>query len=187
MALDLLKADSVIVAPTDTVYGVMCRYDSPSAIRLLFEVKQRPQHKAIAILIGDSAQLQLVTQMPIPALAESLAASFWPGALTLVLPARAGLPDALTAGGSSVGVRMPDHDALRILMCRGGPLAATSANRSGGAETHTAEQALEQLGGLVPLILRERQFAALASVPGQHRRRPYRFTAQDSPARPHLR
>ena len=152
-ALGLLRADGVIVAPTDTVYGIMCQFDSPHAVQQLYRIKQRPQHKAIAILIGDRAQLSLVVQMPIPAIAESLAARFWPGPLTLIMPGRAELPHALTTGGATVGVRMPAHASLCELMRRSGPLAATSANRSGGAETHSAQQALAQLGGLVPLIL----------------------------------
>lgn len=152
-ALTLLRADGVIVAATDTVFGVMCRYDSELAVQELFRVKQRPRDKAIAILIGDREQLSLVAQVPIPPLAEELAARFWPGPLTLILPARDGLPDALTASGASVGVRMPNHAALCELMRASGPLAATSANLSGSAETHTAHQARDQLDGLVPLIL----------------------------------
>lgn len=163
-ALPWLRSDGVIIAPTDTVYGIMCRYDSARAIERLFEIKQRPRSKPIPILIGERAQLALVTRMPLPVDAEMLAQRFWPGPLTMVLPAREGLPEALTSGGSSVGIRMPDHPALCELMRRAGPLAATSANRSGQAETHTAQAASEQLRGLVPLILSD---DATASRPKQ--------------------
>jgi L-threonylcarbamoyladenylate synthase len=163
--LDLLRGQGVIVAPTDTVYGIMCRFDSAEAVERLYRIKQRPKDKAIPILIGDRAQLPLIARMPIPASANALAARFWPGPLTLVLPARDHLPPALTAGGSTVGVRMPNHPALCDLMRRSGPLAATSANLSGGAETHTAQQALEQLDGLVPLILSDDDTATRSHRP----------------------
>ena len=152
-ALDLLRKDGVIIAPTDTVYGIMCRYDSSLAVQRLYQIKQRPPHKPIPVLIGDRDQLPQVARIPLPTAAEALANRFWPGPLTLIFPARDNLPVALTAGGTTVGVRMPDHLALCDLIRRAGPLAATSANRSGHSETHTAQQALEQLDGLIPLIL----------------------------------
>lgn len=152
-ALDLLENGGVIVAPTDTVYGVMCRFDNLDAVRTLFAVKQRPLSKAIPVLIADLAHLRLITPTPLPPMARTLAQHFWPGPLTLVLPARHGLPDALTAGGKTVGVRMPDHDELRALMRLAGPLAATSANLSGDREACSAEEAQAYLDGLVPLIL----------------------------------
>ena len=135
----------MIAAPTDTVYGVMCRYDRPAAIESLFTIKKRSPDKAIPILIGDRAQLGLVAQEPITRAAEMLIERFWPGPLTLVLPARPELPFALTAGTTTVGVRMPAHAGLCALMRRSGPLAATSANLSGAAETHTAAEVARQL------------------------------------------
>lgn len=144
-ALDLLEKGAVIAAPTDTVYGVMCRYDRPAAIESLFAIKKRSPDKAIPILIGDRAQLGLVVQEPVTRAAEMLIERFWPGPLTLVLPARPELPFALTAGATTVGVRMPAHAGLCALMRRSGPLAATSANLSGAAETHTAAEVARQL------------------------------------------
>ena len=152
-ALDLLRDHAVIIAPTDTVYGIMCRYDSPQAVQRLFEVKQRPLNKAIPVLIGELDQLSLIAHTPLSPCAHALAERFWPGPLTLIVPARGGLPGALTAGGNTVGVRMPDHDGLRELMRVAGPLAATSANRSGEDEACSASQALDQLDGLASLIL----------------------------------
>ena len=163
--MELLRENRVLVAPTDTVYGVMCRYDSPTAIERLYSIKERPQHKAIPVLIGDFQQLPLVTAPPLSEAARILTERFWPGPLTLILAAHKGLPAELTAGKSTVGVRMPDHAALRDLMREIGPLAATSANRSGVAEASTAQQALEQLGGLVPLILRDDALANLPTIP----------------------
>jgi L-threonylcarbamoyladenylate synthase len=152
-ALRLLQNGSVIVVPTDTVYGVTCLYDKHEAIEQLFEVKQRPLHKAIPVLIGEQDQISRLVATPLSPTATLLAERFWPGPLTLILPARAKLSPALTAGGTTVGVRMPDHDTLRSLMQRAGPLAATSANRSGEPEACSAQEALDQLGNQIPLIL----------------------------------
>lgn len=155
LALDLLAAGEVIAAPTDTVYGVFCRPDDPAAIDRLYWTKARPPVKPIPILIGDIEQVEQVAQAPFSPLAAALMARFWPGALTVIVPALAHLPDNLTAGHASIGVRMPDHARLRAFLRRSGPLAATSANRSGGPNTHTAAQVADQLGGRLPLILAE--------------------------------
>lgn len=152
-ALALLAAGQVIAAPTDTVYGVMCRYDDPEAVERLYAIKERPPDKAIPVLIGDRGQLDEVAAQPLPTLAEALMAHFWPGALTLVLPALPHLPSILTAGRPSLAVRMPDHSELRALIRRSGPLAATSANLSGAPETHSAAEVATQLVGRLPLIL----------------------------------
>lgn len=153
LALALLAGEQIIVAPTDTVYGVMCRYDSPTAIARLYIAKDRPPQKAIPVLIGDPAQLAGLVQMPLPPAAQALIASLWPGALTLVLAAQPHLPAILTAGQPTVAVRMPDHAGLCALIRRSGPLAATSANRSGDPDTRAAAEVLTQLDGRVPLIL----------------------------------
>jgi len=154
-ALDLLGRGAVIAAPTDTVYGVMCRYDDSAAIAALFAVKERPLDKAIPILIGDGSQLDLLVPQPLSPAADLLIERFWPGPLTLVLPAQANLPPVLTAGQATAGVRMPAHAGLCSLIRRSGPLAATSANLSGSPETHTAAQVAQQLTGRLPLILQD--------------------------------
>ncbi len=153
LALALLADDQVIAAPTDTVYGVFCRPDRPAAVERLYIAKDRPPQKAIPILISDREQVTQVAQPPFSLGAETLMTEFWPGALTIVLPARSHLPAILTAGQPTIAVRMPNHDGLRALLRRTGPLAATSANRSGGPETHSAAEVMAQLGGRLPLIL----------------------------------
>jgi L-threonylcarbamoyladenylate synthase len=163
-ALALLAADGVIAAPTDTVYGVMCRFDRPAAIEQLYEAKARPPQKAIPVLIADPAQLARLTSLPLSPLAQALTERFWPGALTLVLPALPHLPAILTAGQSTIGVRLPDHAGLRALIARSGPLAATSANLSGGPETHTAAEVAAQLDGRIPLILADVDAEAAAKT-----------------------
>lgn len=153
IALQHLNADDAIVAPTDTVYGVMCRFDRPQAIDSLYEIKGRPPEKAIPVLISDLHQLTQLTHAPVSPVAQALAAQFWPGPLTIVLPALPTLPSVLTAQQPTVGVRLPAHGWLRTLIRQSGPLAATSANLSGQPEAHTVDEILTQLGGRLALIL----------------------------------
>ncbi|MFZ1753137.1 MAG: Sua5/YciO/YrdC/YwlC family protein, partial [Caldilineaceae bacterium] len=104
-ATTLLRYGQVIAAPTDTVYGLVCRYDRRGAIEELYRVKERPPEKALPVLLGDESQLAQVVEGELSALAQELIACFWPGPLTLILPALPHLPPVLTAGGSTVGVR----------------------------------------------------------------------------------
>lgn len=151
--LALLQTDSIFAAPTDTVYGLMCRYDSAAAIEQLYLAKDRPPQKAIPVLISNSAQLKLLVPEPISPVAQLLIERFWPGALTIVLPALPTLPPILTANQPTIGVRMPAYEPLRRLIEQTGPLAATSANRSGGPDSASAPEVLAQLGGRIPLLL----------------------------------
>jgi L-threonylcarbamoyladenylate synthase len=153
LALDLLAAAQVIGAPTDTVYGLMCRFDSAAGIEQLYIVKDRPPHKAIPVLLADADQLAVIVAGGLSAQAQQLIDRFWPGPLTLILPALPTLLDILTAGQPTIGVRVPGHAELRSLLRTTGPLAATSANRSGAPDTATAAEVLAQFDGRIPLIL----------------------------------
>ncbi len=163
-AVALLQNGQVIAAPTDTVYGLMCHYANATAIEHLFRVKERPLSKAIPLLLADQEQLALVVQTPIREDAKRLMERFWPGPLTIILPALPHLPLNLTAGKESVAIRIPADPQLRVLIHRTGPLAATSANLSGRPETHSAKEVLMQLNGRIPLLLdggsRSRQMAS---------------------------
>lgn len=152
-ALALLQADNVFAAPTDTVYGLICRYDRSAAIEQLYLAKDRPPQKAIPVLISNSQQLKLLAPEPISPVAQLLIERFWPGALTIVLPALPTLPGILTANQPTIGVRMPAYEPLLRLLDQSGPLAATSANRSGGPDSATASDVLAQLTGRIPLLL----------------------------------
>ena len=105
------------------------------------------------MLIGDESQLAQVVDGELPALAQALIARFWPGPLTLILPALPHLPTVLTASGTTIGVRIPDQPFLRELARQAGPLASSSANRSGGAECRTGAEVLAQLDGRIPLLV----------------------------------
>jgi L-threonylcarbamoyladenylate synthase len=152
-ALELLRAGEVVAIPTDTVYGLATDGFNASAVEKLYVVKDRPSHKAIMLLLGDYEDLEKAATYISPN-AQRLAAAFWPGGLTLVVPAREELPAILRADAKTIGVRLPDSDLVRDLVKElGRPLAATSANLSGGANPRTAQDVLRDLGGRLPLIL----------------------------------
>jgi len=152
-AVRLLRAGKVIAFPTDTVYGVGASGFNERAIEQLYVVKQRERDKPIPYLLAHAQSLDLVARA-VPSAAQKLAAAFWPGALTLVVPALPRVPKILIAGGNSVAVRVPNHPTTRALIdSLGVPLAATSANLSGGADPATAAQVLAQLNGRLPMIL----------------------------------
>lgn len=147
----ILRSGGLVAFPTDTVYGVGALAFDNTAIEQIYLVKGRAAEKAIPVLIGEMDQLaEIVAEIPPSAL--RLAARFWPGPLTLVLPRHPNLPPAISAT-PTVGVRLPDHAVARALLRAAGPMAVTSANLSGRASPVTANEVLEQLGGRIPLIL----------------------------------
>ena len=150
-ALEILQQGGLVAFPTDTVYGLGAFISLPQAIDKIFVVKGRDTAKAIAVLLGSPAALPQVTSTMSPA-AQRLAQRFWPGALTLVVGRRPDLPANLSPT-PTIGVRMPDHPLALALLNRAGPLAVTSANLSGAANTQTAQEVFEQLHGRIPLIL----------------------------------
>jgi L-threonylcarbamoyladenylate synthase len=153
LAIDVLQGGGIVALPTDTVYGIAVALGTVGGIERLFHVKHRPLDKGIALLIADAAQVSDLGELT-PA-AAALVEELWPGPLTLVLRARPGasLPDALSGGARTVGVRLPDHPAPRAMAAAVGPLPTTSANRSGKAEPLDAATVLAELGAEVDLIL----------------------------------
>ena len=150
-ALEVLSAGGLVAFPTDTVYGVGALAFDGKAIESIYAAKDRPIEKAIPVLISDSADLEKVG-IDIPETAWTFASHFWPGPLTILVPKRASLPEAVSAT-STVGVRVPDHDVARALLRAAGPMAVTSANISGGQSPVSAEEVYEQLAGRIPLII----------------------------------
>jgi L-threonylcarbamoyladenylate synthase len=151
LALKTLAAGEVIAFPTDTVYGIAALAFNSISIQKLYEIKGRDFSKAIPVLISSFYQVSLISTGLNPT-AIKLARAFWPGALTLVVPRHPNLPGVLTRL-PTVGIRMPDHSFVLKLIDRSGPLAATSANRSGEANPLTAENVFDQLGDRISLIL----------------------------------
>lgn len=150
-AEQILSAGSLVAFPTDTIYGVAGDPFNPDSLKKIYLAKQRPDEKALPVLIGALAQLARLVSSLSPEV-EALAKTFWPGPLTLVLPKHPDLPPELSAT-PTVGVRMPDHPFTLCLLRQTGPLATTSANISGGPNPTTAQEVLAQLGGRIDLIL----------------------------------
>jgi L-threonylcarbamoyladenylate synthase len=149
--LDVLVHGGLVAFPTDTVYGLAALPFQPQFIERLYVVKGRSSLKAIAILIGDLAQIDQVITALSP-MALRLAERFWPGPLTLVVRRLPSLPAALSPD-DTIGVRMPDHPVALALMRQSGPLAVTSANLSGRENAITAREVLDQLRGRIHLVL----------------------------------
>jgi L-threonylcarbamoyladenylate synthase len=150
-ALGHIQSGGVIAFPTDTVYGLGSSPFNPEAITKLFTIKGRDFNKAISILISDISQLPLLSE-GFPLTADLLAKRFWPGALTIIVNKKKGLPANLSPF-PSIGIRIPDHAFALHLLQVTGPLAVTSANRSGGRDPLTAKDVLEQLDGRFDLLM----------------------------------
>ncbi|MCL4370531.1 MAG: L-threonylcarbamoyladenylate synthase [Chloroflexi bacterium] len=152
-AAALIRAGEVVAFPTDTVYGIGAYSWDPEAVRRLYAIKERPGHKAIALLLSGPEQLPAVTDYRGPDL-ELLARRFWPGGLTIVVPWREEILEAGLASIPTVGIRVPDHPIPRALIAEvGTPLATTSANLSGAPSPITAEEVDRQIGDRVALII----------------------------------
>lgn len=149
----LLRAGDVVAFPTETVYGLGADALNARAVARVFEIKQRPSFDPLIVHIAEPAMaLRVVAELP--DIARRCMAHFWPGPLTLVLPRAAAIPDLVTAGLPTVGVRLPDHPVARALIrAAGTPLAAPSANPFGYISPTTAAHVAAQLGDAVPLIL----------------------------------
>jgi L-threonylcarbamoyladenylate synthase len=150
-ASTLLAAGELVSFPTDTVYGLAADISNGAAIERIFQVKERNENKAIAVLVASEMQIPLLTG-ELPPAALRLARAFWPGGLTLIVRKLPALPAALSPT-DTVGIRMPDHSFALRLLERTGPLATTSANLSGGPNPKTAQDVFSQLGGRIPLII----------------------------------
>jgi len=134
-AADEITGGHIVVIPTDTIYGIAAAASDSAAVVSIFTVKQRPTDRRVAVLVADLAQAR--TLVEVDGVFTTLADRFWPGPLTLVAPRRAGSPPAV-GSEHDIGVRCPDHDLVRELARRVGPLATTSANAHGQTPHHHA-------------------------------------------------
>ena len=148
-----LAAGALVVFPTETLYGLGADARSAAAVARLVAVRGRGEGKPILVLVRDLAMAEEVAA-EVPAVARRLAARFWPGPLTLVLPARPGLPPALTAGSGTIGVRVPGHAVAAALVGGlGGPVTAPSANPPGAEPPRRIEEARSYFGERVACYL----------------------------------
>ncbi|MBS0394634.1 MAG: threonylcarbamoyl-AMP synthase, partial [Proteobacteria bacterium] len=152
-AVALLRAGELVAFPTETVYGLGADARNAAAIAKIYALKRRPAGHPLIVHLADAAQLPLWAAQ-VPAAAARLAARFWPGPLTLILPRAAGVADALTGGQDSVGLRVPAHPlAQALLRGFGGGVAAPSANRYGRVSPTHAAHVREEFGAEAPFIL----------------------------------
>ncbi len=153
-AASLIRAGHPVAVATETVYGLAARADDGAAVAAIYAAKGRPAFNPLIVHVASLAQAEAIALLD--DVAHALAARFWPGPLTLVVPLR---PDAqvaslVTAGLDTVALRMPDHPAMRALLeATGLPLAAPSANASGAISPTRAAHVLHSLGGRIPLVI----------------------------------
>lgn len=151
--LERLRRGELLAGPTDTLYGLFCDPFDHDALRRLVDLKGHREDKPIPLLVASPPQAQLLAAS-IPALAERLMAVFWPGPLTVVVPARPGLPQEVTGGTATVGLRQPASPyLLRLLESLGGPLTGTSANRAGEPPALSSSEVLAALGDEVDAVI----------------------------------
>ncbi len=153
LAAQLIRQGELVAIPTETVYGLGADGLNETAVAKIFEAKGRPQDNPLILHICDASQMALFCH-DIPKAAYDLAEAFWPGPLTMVLPARDCVPRRTTAGLSTVAVRCPDSAVTReIIRLSGVPIAAPSANISGKPSTTTAEHVLHDHNGRIAAVV----------------------------------
>lgn len=151
-AVEAIRAGKVVGLPTDTVYGLGVDPMNQNAVSRLFELKGRPEHKPVGLLVAGLEQAEAVGEITGPA--ADLAAEHWPGALTLIVRPKVIMADWVgDQQRRTVGLRVPAHPLALELLERTGPLSVTSANRSGEAEVSNDVQARELFGDEVPVYL----------------------------------
>jgi len=152
-AVDLLRKGEVVALPTETVYGLAANALDARAVSRIFELKGRPSHNPVIVHISN---LQMAEQCVStwPVLANELARAFWPGPLTLVLPRALAIPDVVTSGGDTVGLRWPSHPFIQgVIQECCFPLAAPSANKANSLSPTNAEHVRKYFGENIPLIV----------------------------------
>ena len=149
----ILQSGGLVAFPTETVYGLGANGFDARACHAIYEAKGRPSDNPLILHVADRSMVDAVAA-DVPLMAEQLMAAFCPGPLTLILPRGSRVPDAVTGGLDTVGIRMPDHDIARAMIRSAGcPVAAPSANLSGRPSPTTAEAVLQDMDGRIPLIL----------------------------------
>jgi len=151
-AAEIIRGGGLVAFPTETVYGLGANALDPAAVQKIFEMKGRPETSPLIVHVASLEMArEIVSEWP--PMAHELARLWWPGPLTLVLPKKNLIPDNVTAGLSTVGVRMLNHPiALELLEAAGVPIAAPSANRFTGLSPTTADHVRVAFGGAIPIL-----------------------------------
>jgi len=151
-AAEMIRSGELVAFPTETVYGLGADGLNVAACRKIFLAKGRPNDKPLSLHVASLEMAERIAK--ITAQAEKLFAAFLPGALTIILPKNKIVPDFVTSGKSSVGIRFPANDvALSLIKLSGVPIAAPSANLSGKVPPKTAQEVLNNLSGRIKIIL----------------------------------
>ena len=155
-AAEVLSGGGVVAIPTDTLYGLAADALNPDAVERVYVAKGRPADMPLPVLVSGWEQATQVAAVPADTqpVARKLADAYWPGSLTMVLPAAPGLPERLTAGRDTIAVRMPDHPApLALAKALGRPITGTSANRSGEPDITDPDELQRIIGSRVDGII----------------------------------
>ena len=152
-AVEALRQGDVVAYPTDTLYGLGANALDAAAIAKVFAIKGREGTQGLPLLIADLADLDTVAS-GVPPEAYALAERFWPGPLTLVLRRHPDVPPAVSGGGETIAVRLPDHPSpVTLVRALGAPITGTSANRHNGPNPVTADEVASQVGEQVAMVL----------------------------------
>jgi L-threonylcarbamoyladenylate synthase len=151
-AVGVLQSGGVISMPTDTLYALAAPADDAAAVRRVFEIKGRQEGRPLPLFVSGVEMAARIAE--VNETAAKLAARFWPGQLTIVVPKQQGYESEALVGSQTVGMRVPDNEiAIAVVEALDGPVTGTSANLSGGADPVTADEVRNQLGDRVDLIL----------------------------------
>ena len=151
-AVGVLRNGGVIAMPTDTLYALTAAADDAGAVRRVFAIKGREQGRPLPLFVSGTEMAERLAVFN--EAARRLAARFWPGQLTIVVPKREDYDSEALAGSQTVGLRVPDHEVARaVVEALDAPVTGTSANLSGGANPVSAEEVRQQLGDCIDLIL----------------------------------
>lgn len=152
-ASDIIRGGGLVAFPTETVYGLGANALDRNAVEKIFAAKGRPSNDPLIVHLSSFDEVERVASH-VPSIAHELAAAFWPGPLTMILPKQPGVPDSVTSGLKTVAVRVPSHPiALALIRASGVPIAAPSANRFGHTSPTTAVHVLDDLDGRIDMIL----------------------------------
>ena len=153
-AAEQIKSGQVLGMPTDTFYGLAADPFNLRAVERVYEIKSRSRHKPLSLLIESEDQAEMLARDPLPDNFYILARKFWPGPLTIIVPAASRLPLKVTANTGNIAIRIPEAKIpLQVIRAAGVPITATSANLSGQSECTTAAGVREQLHERIPIIV----------------------------------
>lgn len=152
-AVTVLHEGGVVAFPTDTVYGLCCDLYNEAAVAKIYHLKGRPARMPLIAMFAEMEDWSLVAESVSPAALQYMK-KWWPGPLTIIVPARPDIPELVLGGGTTIGMRIPDNNAaLQLLRLFQRPLATTSANLSGQPVASSADEIRAQLDGQVDMIL----------------------------------